>query len=269
MSRQLLSRRDKDARSREYFQLRFDEMPPLIVLLPPSEGKAPGGRERRTPDRFARQLRTSRDEVRAAIAYLLESGSSDLWSKRFKVKCALLARAVESMRAVSVDTAVTLPAWQRYTGVVWEFLDPSTLDGPQRRSILVPSALSGITTAEDAIADFRLTMNVSLPGIGGLARFWQQEVTEVVRRAARGAQLVDLLPNEHAAAIDFSRLGDVRHVEFLGASSAGAAGHVAKSVKGRFARHLIDHGLEHATAFRFSGWSVKAKGSGFSLVQRH
>lgn len=250
------------------FQLRFGRMPPLIVLLPPSEGKASGGHSRRSPDRFSGQLGASRAAVRNAISELLDCGNLELWSKRFKVRGALLVRAVESMQAISIDAEVNLPAWQRYTGVVWEHLDPATLDRIQRRSILVPSALYGVTSADDVIADYRLTMNTSLPRLGGLARFWQHEVTEAVRRAAKGAQIVDLLPNEHAAAIDYSRLPDVRRVAFLGIAGEGAAGHVAKSVKGRFARHLIENGLEHASAFRLSGWSVKENDSGFALVQQ-
>lgn len=239
----------------------------LILLLPPSEGKAPGGQKKRSPDHFARQLGAERVAVRAAVARLLQDGTRELWSTRFKVRGDLLDRAVDAMRVVAADSAATLPAWQRYTGVVWDFLEPTTLTPEQRRAILVPSALYGLTTADDVIADYRLTMNVSLPGVGNLGRFWTGRLTEEVGRLARRAHVVDLLPNEHAGAIDFARTRGVLHVAFLGASGGGAAGHVAKSVKGRFARHLVDHGIDQALEFRFDGWSISENAAGLALVK--
>ena len=50
-----------------------------------------------------------------------------------------------------------------------------------RVRILVPSALYGVTTAEDQIVDYRLTMHAALPGLGNLARYWRQPLTEALR----------------------------------------------------------------------------------------
>ena len=106
-----------------------------ILLLPPSEGKATGGksgaRARWTPDRgaFARLEQHRVDVVEALGA----AGGGD--EKLLGVTGEHLARALDANTALI--GAPTLPAWQRYTGVVWDHLDPATLTTEQRRRILV------------------------------------------------------------------------------------------------------------------------------------
>ena len=53
-----------------------------------------------------------------------------------------------------------------------------------------------------------MKFSVSLPGTGGLARFWKEPCTAAlvahVRGRGRGRPIVDLLPSEHAAAFDWA-----------------------------------------------------------------
>lgn len=81
--------------------------------------------------------------------------------------------------------------------------------------------------------------------------------------------VVDLLPQEHAAVVDWERLGgatDVVRVGFLRADGAGAAGHAAKAAKGRFARALLDHGIARAPRFSWEGWRAVPTESGFAVL---
>ena len=77
--------------------------------------------------------------------------------------------------------------------------------------------------------------------------------------------MIDLLTAEHRSAIDWHRFGPVVRVDFVEAQGRGAAGHIAKAAKGRFARHVIDHGIDEALSFRHEGWKVLRTDTGFQV----
>jgi len=114
-----------------------------------------------------------------------------------KVRGPLLERALEASREVVEGRAGLLAGWRRYCGVVWSHLEPQSLSPAQRRRILVPSGLYGLTTAEDAVADYRLKMNASLPAVGNVAAFWKEHLTAVLIQDLKGVGVVNLLPREH------------------------------------------------------------------------
>jgi cytoplasmic iron level regulating protein YaaA (DUF328/UPF0246 family) len=231
------------------------------VLLPPSEGKEPGGSRAAKIGTFDTELDAPRREVLAALGGLLDAGNSGDIEKTLRVHGALLERAISSSRELTEHRARLLPAWRRYSGVVWGHLDPATLAGAQRRRILVPSGLYGLTTAQDFIGDYRLKMNVVLSPLGGLATYWRTRITPVLVSHVAGASVVNLLPNEHAFAIDFTQLRTSCHlvnVRFVVEGEEVVAGHEAKAVKGILARHLLDQGLGALDAFDWQGWRSDA-----------
>lgn len=203
--------------------------------------------------------------VRDALGETLRNRQMADLEKILRVRGALLERALVSSREFVSNRQMHMPAWQRYSGVVWEHLDPRTLSKRSRSQVLVPSGLYGLHSAEDAIADYRLTMHASLDGLGNLARFWRPYLTAIVESYRPRTPMVNLLPTEHARAFDFTKRDHVIEVQFLTADGTGAAGHAAKAVKGRFARHLLDNGLDDVAAFRFDGWKVTSHQSGFVL----
>jgi uncharacterized protein len=219
-----------------------------VLLLPPSEGKAGGGRGRFRPGsgRF-RGLGAARQEVISGLA-----GAPD---RAFGASGELLDRARAARDALAAGRSPVLPAWQRFTGVVWEHLDPATLGADDLDRILVPSGLLGLCVGTDPVPDFRLKMSVSLPGMGRLGPWWRPSVTAAVRRFAAGRPVVDLLPAEHAAAIDWDRIGAVTHVRFEDGRGS-AVGHNAKAVKGTFARAVLLDGLPKAARLSWAGWSA-------------
>src|SRR5687768_8989096 len=121
----------------------------LFVLVPPSEGKATGGKGRWQPTSgtFGRRLGNIRTDVIDAL------GRTTLNEAKLGARGALYERATAANAAVAAAKAHKMPAHQRYTGVVWEHLDAPTLDDDTRKRILVPSALLGLVTANDPTPD--------------------------------------------------------------------------------------------------------------------
>ena len=214
-------------------------MPGVVVLLPPSEGKAPGGTRppwRAGSGRFGRRLGRARTEVASALAAV---GGGDV--KLLGVSGAHLERA----RAANADVvgAPTLPAAHRFTGVVWEHLDLAGLPaGAQRRAaerIVVINALAGASAIDDPLPDFRLKLSASLPSVGRLATHWRPLLSEVLNETFARSLVVDLLPGEHAAAWEPDRTRfDYVRVDLV--DGAGRrVGHAAKAAKGLLARALV------------------------------
>ncbi|MGA1361459.1 MAG: YaaA family protein [Ilumatobacteraceae bacterium] len=216
----------------------------MFILLPPSEGKADGGRPGTAWEPSAgptgRALGPMREQVAPALA---RARGGD--QKLLGVKGA----ALESARAANTAVlgAPTLPAWQRYTGVVWDHLDLASLPGAARtaavKRILVPSALLGVVRGDEPTPDYKLKMGAVLAGTGRLSRWWRAALTEEIVRLTRGALIVNLLPQEHSDAVDWEALGEGRvvHVDLVSRTKGGrVGGHDAKAAKGALARRLID-----------------------------
>lgn len=232
----------------------------MIVLLPPSEGKAEGGRGTWGFDSGA--FGALADRRRLVAGAVVEAVAAGDGRRVFAASGPLAERAAAAARALADGSAPSLPAWRRFTGVVWTHLDPETLPPAARHRIVVPTGQLGLSRGDDPVPDFRLKLSVSLPGIGRLDRWWRDEATAALT-ATRGP-IVDLLPAEHAAAVDLASLAGGRRrvvrVSFVAAGGGRAAGHAAKAVKGSFARCILVGGIEAAGDFTWEGWRADANG---------
>ena len=210
-----------------------------------------------------------RRDVRAELGAFLTSASTTEQSKLFCVRGPLLDRAVHATQAIVRGRPPVLPAWQRYEGVVWAHLDPATLPADARERLVIPSGLYGVTTGEDLIADYRLKMSVRLGSLGMLASFWRSPVSGALGRRAAGQVVVDLLPQEHRAAIDtavISRSATVVSVAFVSSDGRNAAGHAAKAVKGIVARRVLTDGLSALEDCEWEGWTAQRKANGVQVI---
>lgn len=235
----------------------------LLLLLPPSEGKAEGGDPalpwQPASGRFAAELGRRRADVAAALAAV---GGGD--QKLLGVGGMHLDRA-RAANAVLVG-APSLPAGERYTGVVWDALDLGSMRAPLRRranaSVLVVSGLLGVTALDDPTPDYRLKMSASLAPMGRLATWWRPAVSAAIDDAATRRYVVDLLPNEHRAAWEpDARTTGVR-VGFV-ERSGKVAGHDAKAAKGRLARYLLEstgHPLDLLDAWQDERFDLSISG---------
>ena len=156
--------------------------------------------------------------------------------------------------------APTLPAHARYTGVVYQGLDystlPSALMTTAKRSIVVLSGLAGLVRLTDPLPDYRAPMDASLESLGKLTTFWKPFISPVLQRAARKEVVVDLLTQVHRSALE--PVGDNWFtVDLLHAEVRG--GHAAKFAKGRLARWLLEHEITELRRWKFDGWTARTR----------
>jgi cytoplasmic iron level regulating protein YaaA (DUF328/UPF0246 family) len=209
-----------------------------------------------------------RDAVRRAIAAEGETGAAALLGARG----AHLARALAEWEAL--DAAPTLPAAERYTGVVWGALGVASLDRAARRRldarVLVPSGLWGLLAATDAVPAYRLRMGARVAPLGRLTTMWRPRLTPLIDARAAGGWVIDLLPDEHAAAFDGDLLVRSRHlrVEMVDEGPEGrrSVGHAGKSLKGLLARAILEAGA--TTPRAVAGLKVPGLTLGSSHIPR-
>ncbi len=223
----------------------------LVVLLPPSEGKASGGAGGGwTTDsgRFGAALAVPRTRVANALRRARGGTAKQLGATGDLLRSAKVAN-------LAVVGAPTMPAHERFTGVVWDHLGPRTLTAAalQRAEagVLVVSALTGLTAWDDPVPDFRLKLSASVPPVRNLATFWRPTLSATLNDQLAGHIVVDLLPNEHRAAWvpEPERYELVRPL--LLTHGGRPAGHGGKAAKGLLARALLTSGDVIATLATF------------------
>jgi cytoplasmic iron level regulating protein YaaA (DUF328/UPF0246 family) len=232
----------------------------VVVLLPPSEGKTNGGTGSWAPDAGRFPLLA---DARRNVAAALSAAMADL-AVASRITGVRGARDEQAREAnLTTSGGPVLPAWQRYSGVVWEHLDPATLHGAARRrarSALVVSALGGVWSFDDPVPDYKCAMSSRLPGLGPLAAYWRRHSAPALAEACAGAVVWDLLPSEHGRAVDLGAATAARVIRVEPMRADGrAVGHNAKAAKGRFARHVLESGPaavrpEVVASFAWPGW---------------
>ncbi len=228
----------------------------LAILLPPSEGKAAGGRG--APWRPGRGVLPQLDDARAQVLAALDPDGT------------------------GVRAAGTRRALDRYTGVLYRELDAASLDSAARRrltsSTLIASGLWGLVGPNDPIPDYRLKMGASLPGLGKLSTFWRPHLTAALQDRLAGRVVWGLLPNEHAAAWDPEQVAVTRRitVRFVTAEDTTVS-HWNKLLKGSLVRHLAATGLtdhrglaafDHPSGYRYDPAATTTNGRHTAVVLR-
>jgi cytoplasmic iron level regulating protein YaaA (DUF328/UPF0246 family) len=217
-----------------------------LILLPPSEGKAPGGDGPAwSPGTMAVDLDERRAQVIDALARAMR-GSEAARGKLLGVKGKALAASTTA--DAGIRSAPTLPAIRRYTGVLYDALDAGTLKAAERRSldgsVLIVSGLWGLVAPADPIPDYRLKMGASLGRLGVLSTWWRDDLSAALAERASGRPVWNLLPNEHAAAwrpTEPLLQWSVKFLERRPDGTLSAVSHWNKFLKGALVRHLVAH----------------------------
>lgn len=241
----------------------------MLVLLPPSEGKAASGRG--TPLKpEALSLPGLADARAAVLDELVELCAADE-AKAQEVLGLSEGLRGEIAKNVELRTAGARPAGEIYTGVLYDALGLATLDAAARRrarqSLLVFSGLWGALRVDDRIPSYRCSMGVKLPGLGALGAYWRGPMASVLPDAAGDGLVLDLRSSAYAAA--WRPKGEVAGrtatVRVLHAPTRKVVSHFNKATKGRIVRSLLEAGAapagpaELVDALRDLGYEVEAE----------
>ncbi|MGC0341178.1 peroxide stress protein YaaA [Streptomyces sp. SLBN-8D4] len=241
----------------------------MLVLLPPSEGKASSGRG--APLKLESLSLPGLNESREAVLdALVELCAADEEKAREVLGLSEGLRG-EVAKNVELRTAGARPAGEIYTGVLYDALDLASLDAAAKRragrSLLVFSGLWGAVRVTDRIPSYRCSMGVRLPGIGALGAHWRTPMAAVVDEAAGKGLVLDLRSSAYAAA--WKPKGEVAGrtatVRVLHAPTRKVVSHFNKATKGRMVRSLLSAGVspkgpaELVEALRELGYVVEAE----------
>lgn len=222
----------------------------MRILLPPSEGKAPRGRARSLADRgFEGPLAQARLAVLEAVSAWCASDPEEA-----ATGLGLPASSVlEDLQAnVGVLRGKTMPALDRFQGVVFDGLAAATLTAAERRianrTVLISSGGFGLVGAGEPLPDHRIPMAATVPGVGGLTPYWRRHLADVVPAMVAARHLVvDLRSTDYLAAppVPAECRRRVLSVRVLterpldGGLTRGVVSYSSKLTKGQLARALL------------------------------
>ncbi len=172
----------------------------MLILLPPSEGKAAPARRGRPVDLATLPhpgLRALREELLDALA---AAGARPGAAEALGLSPGL---ADEVARNVHLRTTPARRAIDVYTGVLFAAFDHAGLDAAARRRanrwVRVQSALWGPVGPTDPITPYRLPMTASLPGVGPVAARWRSVLGPVMTGLAGDGLVVDGRSSSYAS----------------------------------------------------------------------
>jgi cytoplasmic iron level regulating protein YaaA (DUF328/UPF0246 family) len=209
----------------------------VLVLLPPSETKHPGGAGApldlgalRAPE-----LTPLREQLVDAVVTLAQ----DVPAARAALGLSP-AQDDEIARNAALRQSPTMPAIERYTGVLYDALDVRSLTRAQRRRadqrLAVGSALFGVLRADDAVPAYRLSAGSSLPGLPTLRSLWKPVLTDVL--AGIDDLVVDLRSGAYAELAPVPGAVTVQVLSERPDGTRAVVSHFNKAHKGRLARVL-------------------------------
>ena len=223
----------------------------VLVLLPPSEAKAPGGTGAAVGRRPALSTPGLAAARAALIAALRRAAAADPTGTAagLRLPPALAGAALAANRAVA--TAPSLPALDRYAGVLYAALGAAHLSPAARAraetEVLVFSGLWGVVRGGDPVPDYRVPAAGSVPGLGSVTAHWRAPLAATMPALVGDQAVLDLRSTDYRAMWrpDRALAERVVTVRVLAERGTGAArrtgpvSHHAKQVKGRLARHLL------------------------------
>ena len=232
----------------------------MLLLLPPSETKRDGGDAARRlvlPELgFAALLRPRRTAIAALRSLARNRGA---------MSAALglgpqLAFEVERNR--TLGSSPTLPALERYTGVLYDALDVATLPAAAlsmaAETVVIHSALFGLLPAGDHIPAYRLSHDSKLPDVR-LRGLWAQPIARELDAIEglvidmRSEGYVNLGPLAPAPNRVFLRV-----VTETSGGTRRALTHFNKKAKGAFVRAVLTSGIRHPDLASLMEWSAHA-----------
>ncbi len=212
----------------------------MRVVLPPSETKRDGGHDRALDVSTLAfpELGERRDAVLDALVAL--SADEDASVRALKLGRTQLT---EIARNAALRSAPTMPAIDRYTGVLYDALAADRWSAGDRafahEHVLVQSALFGPIAALDAIPAYRLSHDSRLPGLR-LRAHWSSAAGAALARPS--GLLIDLRSEGYAALGPIDAGANAAYVRVVtedGDGTRRALAHFNKQAKGHLVAALV------------------------------
>ena len=218
----------------------------MLILLPPSEGKADPAEGPPV------------DLATLAFDDHLRGGRSRLIGKLEKLAERPRAKAVEALgispgqagdvdRDAEVLTAPAAPAAEVYSGVLYDHLGLNGLGSVAAKRaadhVLIASALWGVLRPTDRIPYYRLSMKARLPRLPGLAAYWREPLAAAMEDAGHdeeGGLILDMRSGAYSTAWKPKRARLLAVRAFTEKDGERkAVSHMAKATRGDVARLVL------------------------------
>jgi len=251
----------------------------VLILLPPSEGKAAPrrGRPLDLADLSFPSLTPTRERIHDALVEL-SSGDPAVAAKVLGIGHTQLDLLD---RNAGLGTDPTARADKVYTGVLYDALEAGSLSSAGKRRagtrLAVTSSLFGLVRPADRIPAYRLSGDASLPGLGPIAGLWRESLGPAIEEARGDGLLVDLRSTMYAAfwrppATLAKRVATVRVLHETNGKRQ-VVSHFNKATKGRLVRAVLEDGGNPRTPaaladlLRDLGWKVEEGAPGRAGTQ--
>jgi cytoplasmic iron level regulating protein YaaA (DUF328/UPF0246 family) len=235
----------------------------VLILLPPSEGKAAAPRRGAALALDRLSLPALTEARTAVLDDLVKLGTDPVAA--LGVLGLTPGLADEAARNTVLWTAPTQPAATLYTGVLYDALDLASLTGPAlaraRRQLLIFSGLWGAVRLGDRVPSYRCAIGVRLPGVGPLTAHWRAALPPVLDGLAGDTLVLDLRSSAYTAMWTPRNAVTVRVLH-----GGKVVSHFNKATKGRLVRALLLAGARPRTpaalaaAVRDLGYTVDVRG---------
>lgn len=261
-------------------RLPASRLTPVLILLPPSEGKsAPQRGKSLALDSldFAALTDARTSVLEALVAHCTTTGDGSVHDQVVTDQAAAtLGLGPTQAHHVATNAALlsapTARADRIYTGVLYDALGLTSLEGPARRRaarwLAIMSSLFGVVRPHDPIPAYRLSGDTNLPGIGTVSTFWRDHLDEVLSPAAGTGLVMDLRSGMYAGfwrppSLIGPHVATVRVLHQVG-TQRKVVSHFNKATKGRIVRDLLLDGGKPRTPAALAdhladlGWHVEA-----------
>lgn len=225
----------------------------MLILLPPSEGKAlptTGDPVDLAALSFP-ELTDRRRELLAAVVRLCGTDPATAVAT-----LGLGPRQADDVRRnAELPQLPAAPAGQVYRGVLYEALALPTADAEIVRragdALLVTSGLWGLVGLSDRIPAYRLGGAATLPGVGRVSAFWRPALRDLLPTVAAGRLVVDFRSSTYATfwkpEPELAENTATVRVLHERDGQRSVVSHFNKATKGRIVRALLDDDAQPAS----------------------
>ncbi|WP_433049167.1 peroxide stress protein YaaA [Dactylosporangium sp. CS-033363] len=208
----------------------------MLILLPPSEGKADAPRRGTPLDLAGLSVPALTGARRAVLDDLVKLAAEP--DKALAALGLTEGQLGEVERNTRLETAPAVAAGKVYTGVLYDALGLATLDPAAKRraakQLLIFSGLWGVVGIGDRIPPYRCSIGVRLPETGTLTAHWKRALQAPLDELAGGGLVLDLRSSAYTSMWAPRNCVTVRVLH-----GGKVVSHFNKATKGRIVRALL------------------------------